>query len=93
MVRLEANLFRAVNLGWGIVAHLYPGGRVTLQQIDAGGQRWIVEHIEEQLSLRALLVKNVNERLLYDTAGYQPVPAMPYQHAITDQLDAPLPTH
>ena len=90
---LEANLFRAVNLGWGIVAHLYPGGRVTLQQIDAGGQRWIVEHIEEQLSLRALLVKNVNERLLYDTAGYQPVPAMPYQQAIKILLDAPLPTH
>jgi len=91
MVRLEANLFRAVNLGWGFVAHLYPGGRVTLQQANLGDQRWIVEHIDEQLNLRALMVKTVHQRFVYDTAGYQPVPAMPYQQAIKVLLDTPLP--
>jgi len=91
MVRLEADLFRAVNLGWGFVAHLYPGGTVTLQQANVGGQRWIVEHIVEQLSLRALLVKNVHQRLVYDTADYQPVPPMRYQQAIQLLLATPLP--
>ncbi|MGP8261060.1 MAG: hypothetical protein ACLQM6_14030 [Acidobacteriaceae bacterium] len=91
MVRLEANLFRAVNLGWGIVAHLYPGGSVTLQQANLGDQRWIVEHIDEQLNLRALMVKTVHQRLVYDTAGYQPVSAMPYQQAIKVLLGTPLP--
>ena len=93
MVRLEADLFRAVNLGWGFVAHLYPGGKATLQQANVGGQRWIVEHIEEQLSLRALLVKNIQQRLVYDTADYQIESAMPYQQAIKLLLDTPLPTH
>ena len=93
MVRLEANLFRAVNLGWGFVAHLYPGGRVTLQQANLGDQRWIVEHIDEQLNLRALMVKTVHQRLVFDTADYQPVPAMSYQQAIKILLDTPLPAH
>ena len=92
MVRLEASLTRAVNIGWGIVAHLYPGGTVTLQQSNVGGQRWIVNHIDEQLNLRALLVKNVHQRLVFDTADYQPVPAMTYQQAIKILLDTPLPT-
>jgi len=92
MVRLEADLFHAVNIGWGIVAHLYPGGTVTLQQASVGGQRWIVERIDERLNLRALLVKNVKQRLLFDTADYQPVPPMPYQQAIKILLDTPLPT-
>lgn len=92
MVRLEGSLTRAVNIGWGIVAHIYPGGTVTLRQANVGGQRWIVEHIVEQLNLRALLVKNVHQRLVFDTADYQPVPAMTYQQAIQILLDTPLPT-
>jgi len=92
MVRLEADLFRAVNLGWGIVAHLYPGGTVTLQQANAGGQRWIVNHIDERLNLRELMVNNVHQRLVFDTADYQPVPPMPYRQAIKILLDTPLPT-
>ena len=92
MVRLEADLFHAVNIGWGFVAHLYPGGAVTLQQANVTGQRWIVEHIDERLNLRALLVKNVKQRLLFDTADYQPVPPMSYQQAIKMLLDTPHPT-
>jgi hypothetical protein len=93
MVHLEGHIFRAVNIGWGMVAHIYPGGTVTLQQTNAAGQRWIVEHIVEQLTLRALMVKNVKQRLVYDTAEFQPVKAMSYQQAIKILLDTPLPLH
>jgi hypothetical protein len=92
MVYLEAGISHAVNIGWGIVAHLYPGGSVTLQQANAGGQRWIVNHIDERLNLRALLVKNVHQRLVFDAAEYQSVPPMPYRQAIKILLDTPLPT-
>jgi len=93
MVRLEGSLTHAVNIGWGFVAHLYPGGTVILQQANVGGQRWIVEHIVEQLNLRAFMVKNVKQRLVFDTADYQPVPLMSYQQAIKILLDTPHPTH
>jgi len=91
LVRLEADLARAVNVGWGVVAHLYPGGTVTLEQTNVGGQRWIASHIVEQLNLRALMVKNVKQRLTFDTASYQPIPSMTYQQAIKILLDTPLP--
>lgn len=92
MVRLEGNLFHAVNIGWGVVAHLYPGGTVTVEQANAGGERWIVEHIVEQLMVRALMVKNVKQSLIFDTTGLQPVAAMKYQQAIKLLLDTPLPS-
>ncbi len=93
MVRLEGSLFHAINIGWGMVAHIYPGGTVTVQQTNAGGERWIVGHILEQLTVRALMVKNVKQSLIFDTAQYQAVPAMKYQQAIKLLLDAPLPSH
>jgi hypothetical protein len=93
MVQLDGNLFHAVNIGWGMVAHIYPGGTVRLQQTNAGGQRWIVEHIVEQLTLRALMVKNVKQSLVFDTADFRPMPAMKYQQAVKMLLDTPLPSH
>jgi hypothetical protein len=93
LVHIEGNLFRAVNIGWGMVAHIYPGGSVSLQQANAGGGRWIVEHIVEQLTVRALMVKNVKQRLVFDTSEFQSVPAMSYQQAIKMLLATPLPSH
>lgn len=93
LVRLEGDIFHAVNIGWGLLAHIYPGGTVTLQQIDLGNQRWIVQHVLEQLTVRALMVKTVKLPLVYDTADYQIVPSMSYQEAIKILLDTPLPTH
>jgi hypothetical protein len=76
-----------------MVAHIYPGGTVRLQQTNAAGQRWIVEHIVEQLTLRALMVKNVKQSLVFDTADFQVMPAMKYQQAVKMLLDTPLPSH
>ena len=93
VVHLEATLTHAVNIGWGMVAHLYPGGSAKVDQTSAGGQRWIVRHIVEQLTIRALLFKTVNQRLQFDTSDYQPVKAMSFQEAIKVLLDSPLPQH
>jgi hypothetical protein len=91
MVRLEATLFHAVNIGWGMLAHIYPGGTVTLEQTSAGGQRWIIQRIVEQLTLQALMVKNVKQKLTSDAADLQPVAPMSYRQAIKTLLDTPLP--
>jgi hypothetical protein len=93
VVRLEANLTHAVNIGWGMVAHIYPGGTAKIDQTNAGGDRWMVQHIVEQLTIRALMVKTVNQRLQFDTSDYQPVKAMSFQEAIKLLLDTPLPQH
>ncbi|MGA1981046.1 MAG: hypothetical protein ABSG84_01125 [Acidobacteriaceae bacterium] len=91
MVRLEATLIHAVNIGWGMLAHIYPGGTATLEQTNAGGQRWVMQRIVEQLAVQALMVKNVKQRLISDAADFQPVAPMNYRQAIKILLDTPLP--
>jgi hypothetical protein len=93
VVHLEATLTHAVNIGWGVVAHLYPGGSAKVDQTNVGGDRWIVKHIVEQLTIRALLFKTVNQHLRFDTSDYQPVKPMSFQDAIRVLLDTPLPQH
>jgi hypothetical protein len=90
MVQLEADVFRAVNIGWGMLAHIYPGGTVILQQTNAGGERWVVDRIVERLTLRELMVRNIEQRLLFDAANFQPIPPVSYQQAIKMLLDTPI---
>jgi hypothetical protein len=96
MVHLEGDLFHAVNIGWGMVAHIYPGGTVSLHQVSApsppGVERFIVDHIVEQLTLRALMVKTVKQQIVYDTSDFRPIAPMSYQQAIKLLLDTPLPS-
>jgi hypothetical protein len=91
MVHMEATLTHAVNIGWGMVAHLYPGATAKVDQVNAGGERWIVQHIVEQLTLRALIVKTVNQRLQFDTSDYRQVKPMSMPDAVKLLLDTPLP--
>ena len=91
LVHLEANIFRSVNVGWGFLAHVYPGGTVAMDQVAAGNDRWIVQHEAQQFTLRALLVKSVRQQTTADTSDYRTMPAMSYQDAIKVLLDTPLP--
>lgn len=91
MVHLEATVSHPVNIGWGMLAHVYPGGTATLDQANAGGQRWMIEHIVEQLTVQALMVRTVKQRLVSDTTDIQSMPAMGYQQAIKILLGTPLP--
>jgi hypothetical protein len=91
MVHLEAKVFRAVNVGWGFLAHVYPGGSIAMDQIAAGNNRWIVRHMAQQFTVRALLVKDVKQQAISDTSDYRAVPAMSYQDAIKALLDSTLP--
>ncbi|MDP9039974.1 MAG: hypothetical protein M3O02_12005 [Acidobacteriota bacterium] len=93
MVRLEGTVVRAVNVGWGVVAHLYPGGTITLEQTHVSGERWIASHIVERLVVRALMVKTIRQEMVYDTADYQPIQPVTYQQAIRMLLETPLPAH
>jgi hypothetical protein len=94
LVRIEGDIFQPVN-ALGMLLHLAPGGKVLLEQANAGSQRWIPEHIDMQFVVRVLLLKNVKLHTRYDTppASFQPVAAMTYQQAIKILLDTPLPTH
>jgi hypothetical protein len=95
MLRMEGHIFKPVNFGWGMLAHIYPGGKLLLEQTAVGnGQRWIYTHFTEQVSVRAVMVKTLNVHTEVDASGFQVLPkALSYQEAIRLLLATPLPTH
>lgn len=94
LIRMEGNVFQGVNFGWGMLAHIYPGGKLVLDQTDAGGGRWIYTRFTEQVSVRALMVKTLNVHSNIEAGEFQVAPgAMTYQDAIHLLLNTPLPTH
>ncbi|MBS1799240.1 MAG: hypothetical protein JSS95_05385 [Acidobacteria bacterium] len=91
IVRMDGNVFKGVNFGWGMLAHIYPGGRLVLVQGDAGNGRWIFTHFTQRISVRALMVKTLHISSDVDSSNFQAIPAMSYQDAIRILLDTPLP--
>ncbi len=86
LTRLEADLFQGVNFGFGIFAHLYPGGTFVLEQEQVGDGRWIVDHFTEHVTVRAMMVKTIRENTELVADGFAAVPAMGYQEAIKQLL-------
>ena len=91
MTRLEGTVFRGINLGWGVLAHVNPGGTFTVEQMDIGQGRSIVTHFTDHVSLRALLVKNLRENADVTASDFKPVESMTYTAAIQRLLQTPLP--
>lgn len=92
VVRMEGTIFRPVNFGWGMLAHIYPGGHLILEQANAGGNRWIFTQFKEDVNVRALMVKTIHIHANIEAASFQTMPApISYQDAIRMLLDTPLP--
>ncbi|HEY6375125.1 MAG TPA: hypothetical protein VIX90_06325 [Edaphobacter sp.] len=91
LVRMEGTVFRPVNFGWGMLAHIYPGGKLTFEQTDAGGGRQIFTHFTEHLTVRALMLKTINVNADVEASNFQIINPMNYQDAIHVLLDTPLP--
>jgi hypothetical protein len=92
LVRMEGTISRGVNFGWGMLAHIYPGGKLELDQTDAGGNRWVFTHFSMRLTVRALMLKTVNVHTESTGSDFQTLGPMSYQDAIRMMLDTPLPS-
>jgi hypothetical protein len=93
MVRMDGHIFKPVNFGWGMLAHIYPGGQLALEQTNVGGRRWIYTHFTQEVKARALMVKTMNVHTQIDASDFQILAGpMSYQEAIRQLLATPLPT-
>jgi hypothetical protein len=92
IVRIEGEIFQSINWGWGMLAHIYPGGKVDLEQMAACGQRWNMTQFHEQVTVKALMVKTMKVHSEGQASGFQALPGpMAYTDAIHQLLDTPLP--
>lgn len=92
LVRMEGSIFQPVNFGWGMLAHIYPGGKLVLEQTNAGGQRWIFTHFTQDVSVRALMVKTMKLHANISATQFETIGPISYQDAIQMLLKAPLET-
>ncbi len=93
VTRLEGDIFRGVNFGFGIFGRLDPGGKVTFEQAEVGKERWIFTHFTQHLDVRVVF-KTIHQNSEIDGMNFRPVPEMSYQEAIHLLLSLPLPpTH
>jgi hypothetical protein len=91
VVRMEGTIFRPVNFGWGMLAHIYPGGKLVMDQAKVGDNRWIFTDFSMELSVRALMVKKLDIHSSAKTSNFQTIGPMSYQDAIHQLLAMPLP--
>lgn len=92
VTRLEGDVFRGVNFGFGIFGHIDPGGKVTFEQTQVADQRWIFTHFTQHLTVRVVF-KTIHQNSEVDGMNFTPVPEMSYVEAIHLLLSLPLPTH
>lgn len=93
VTRADARVVRAVNFGWGMLAHIYPGGTVEFEQSPVGDGHWLYSHLDEHLKIREVMVKTANENTTMTATKIQKMPALlSYEDAIRKLLEAPLPT-
>ena len=91
LTRLETQIFQGVNFGFGIFAHIYPGGQFVVEQHPVGDQRWIVGHFVQHVTLR-VIVKTIKQDSDLFASSFVQVPPMSYEDAILMLLSTPLPT-
>ncbi len=89
LVRMEGTISHAVNFGWGMLAHIYPGGKLALNQTEAGEDRWIFTDFSMNLIVRALMVKTLKVDSHVQAGNFQFIAPMSYQSAIHTLLDTP----
>ena len=92
IVRMQGTIAHPVNVGWGMLAHIYPGGKLELDQTNAGGNRWIFTDFSMKLRVRALMVKTLEVHNSAKATNFQTLGPMSYQDAVHLLLATPLPT-
>ena len=90
LLRIEVEIFRSENFGWGMIAHVNPGGKVVLVQTSVGPGRWIFSHFSDQISMRVGLIKPVNVKDTIEASDFQTIDTpVSYQEAIRSLLALP----
>lgn len=90
VTRLDGRIFQAINFGWGMVAHIYPGGTLNVEQVALPGHRFFASHFVEDITVRAMLVKTLKIHEETSSSGFTAVPELSYRQAIQTLLDTPL---
>ena len=92
LIRMDGHIIRNVNLAWGLVARIYPGGTIQMTQAKIGEGRFVYESLLMDLTIRELLVRTVHMKSMMRAENFQALPhTLSSDEAIRTLLDTPLP--
>ncbi len=93
LTRIEARVLRPVNMGFGILAKIYPGGTLSLDQTYLGEDHWVYSHLDEHVTARVLMVKNYPQNTVVTSWDFRSMPSLlSYQDGIRTLLAMPVAT-
>jgi hypothetical protein len=92
MTRIEGQVLHPVNFGWGVLARVFPGGHIEFEQTFVDGKRWAYSHVDEDLTVREMMLRTVNDRTRMSAWDFQLLPApVPFQDAVHTLLAEKIP--
>ena len=87
MTRVDGRIVRAVNFGWGVLAHVYPGGTVEFEQAEVAPERWIYSRVDENITVREMMMKTAVQKAQMSVSDVRVLPAqLSYREAINQLL-------
>ena len=93
LTRMEGHIVRPVNFGLGVIARVYPGGTVEFEQTCVDGKTWVSSHLAENVTLREMMLRTVNNKTNMSAWDFEVLPAgLSYREAVHSLLDMPVPT-
>jgi hypothetical protein len=93
LIRIEGHFLKQVDFGYGIVARIYPGGTIELDQVNAGNGRWAYSRLVEDLTVRAMMVKTIPQKSEMEASDFHLLPApIDFQEAVRQLLALPIST-
>jgi hypothetical protein len=84
---MQADLFKSVEFGWGILGRLDRGGSFLIEQSPVYGEHWDLTHMKLHFTGKILLLKSLNIQEEESTSNYRPVSQMTIAQAL-DRLKA-----
>jgi hypothetical protein len=92
MTRIEGDILRPVNFGWGVVARVYPGGHIEFEQTLVEGKRWAFSHLDINVTVREIMLRTVNDKIKMSVWNLQLLPSpVSYQDAVHALLARQIP--
>ncbi len=92
MTRIQGDFLRPVNVGWGVVARIYGGGHIEFEQTCVEGKRWAYSQLDENLTVREVMLRTVNDKSKMTAWNFQLLPApISFQDAVHALLAEQIP--
>jgi hypothetical protein len=91
MTRAQGHLLHTVNFAWGIIAKIYSGGTIELDQTCIDDRRWVYSGLKENLTMREMMVRTVTDNTRMAAWDFKPLPApLSFQDAVRELLAMPV---